>query len=252
MIQLINNILAQLFKIRINKIPKERKLENKYDFETNGIIVEFVGPPGVGKSTLCREYIKGRNLSSTNQIIKSKEINEYLNSNQIHLSDFRKEILIEYINQYINYNSISEKRLNRLNLYFNHLKIDCLILDLLPNRICFLDQHLLQLFSGLPEWLPADNITNDFLKNRIFINCLAEKEVIFERIKSRNKILKSGDFYNLNDKEIKQKIKKISREHQDKIKHLKNKGASIVNINTNEKFSKNIKIIDDFINLNFP
>src|SRR5699024_4685796 len=63
----------------------------------NNLIIEFLGAPGVGKTTFCNYYLKNHQLKTDRKILSRKHLNR-LNPEQLKLNGVHDKILDLKIN----------------------------------------------------------------------------------------------------------------------------------------------------------
>lgn len=241
MIQRINFFLEKKFHfkfIRSRPIP---------DIESNKntLIIEFMGPSAVGKTTLCNYFIKNHKSPLINNFLTSRDLIPYGN-NKVKLTGIHEVLFSERINT-LSKNATGNSKFIKISNFYYHLKNDFIINNYFSNKVFILDEHLIHSFYQLPDILVKLHPT-DFLKNRVFINCSISVEALTHNVRKRIKQGTAAPGYkDLTDEEIWESAKKRLKNKNKSAQTLQDMGASVLTLNMENELNKNLILIDNFL-----
>lgn len=256
MTEAINTFLEKHLQLRVNRVIKRKSLPKNEEGGRNNLIVEFVGAQGVGKSTLFRHYLK-HHKRFDRALISTSEIGLYTKSALIEKADTRyfkmlyDRLLLARINDLQGIRP-SESLLRYFMIidYISILQNDIIINNFLSDKIAVFDRHIFKVFTRAPEFLPGDDPdTIEFMMNRVFIHCRLKPEILLQRIKKRtNETGKTKLAHrNRSDNEVLHIAMEQAVQIENQLKKLKMFGANLLEINGEDDFETNTKIIDDFL-----
>lgn len=222
------------------------KIKPSFSYEFNKkLIVEFVGPPGVGKSYLYNNL----NLDS----IEFITIDSFrkLKDNQM-IKDSKIERIYDEICKYrfetVTNQEISFKDKFR-GIYWNYKVIldDQFLLESSRNYKIILEEGLLHNFY---DYFLKNDIDDYFFKNRVIIFCEATPEIMVDRILDRYR--KTDRIIAHHKDQPKDKLLGIVQNEIKKYNEFKDilieKKICILSINTSENIENNINKIVRFLN----
>jgi len=243
----INQLLINLLGVKITRLIKPRSLTTKNRGSQN-LIIEFLGPPGVGKSTFCRYYLNHHKTQFKKEILTGTNFHAYLKGTRFTLKGMQDKVLDLMIKHYAHKNNDPVLRYKGLCSFKFFLDRDFLINHYLKNKIIFLDEErLLHFFLEEGGQFTKDEFS-DYLKNRVFICCYGSTERVVKHIKKRAKKghilpfhrgLKDGELYEFVDKAVKNALKRYEK--------LKKLGGKTVKINIDDPLEKNREVLDLFL-----
>lgn len=181
MYKIINVLLQKLFGVKIQRVDKNISKNKIYDKD---IYVEFVGTPGVGKTTICKKVQEITNVWNGNNVLNK------CNSTDIQDSLFYK-MLAKY--KLINVNSQDVTDIDKMFLlgYFYKILVDDFIINKCNNGIVVTDEGLVHNFGNeifnkslpsLERVLQLLEEKPDILEINKHCKQKAIEEIVFQRI----------------------------------------------------------------------
>lgn len=247
MLQKINAFLIKSFGLKIVRAA-ENKVLTPIDQPGNNLIIEFLGAPGVGKTTFCNYYFKNHQLKTDKEILSRKHLNR-LNSEQLELSGVHDKILDLKINhdaQMRDITAISKlKSIMNFKVFVEH---DFMIHNYLSDKLVILDEERLLIY-----YLNEDNSLNDqerqeYFENRIFVYCDNTPQNIVRNIKTRAKTGKLLERHkNLNDAQLIEQTEQRKKIVEQRITDLKSKGARFVILDMEQAMDENAGVLDEIL-----
>lgn len=248
----INNILEKHLSVRFTKVARSKSLPERgnNNNKNNNIIVEFIGPSCIGKSTLYYQHVENHREDSEFNTTHGRKFRKHWKSYKKHgssqLNKFHKQLLDNKINFKIKDNGGGIKKFESLKHFKLLLEIDAWIENHLNNTIVIFDEHIFGRLDN--EQRPKDNDFDAFFKNRCFINCYAPPEFHFKNIMNRKKTGTNPIVYkDLKKREIFEKIKFEQQKSKDKVSYFRERNVPILEINTAKGPNQNCKLIDKFL-----
>lgn len=254
MLHKINSWLERAFGYRFVRVFKAIEIEKikTHVGKNNHFIVEFVGTPGVGKTTLRNYYLNNHKLKFNKQILVEKDIRQYATNTRINANLLHEtyKVLINARVKTLNESHMSAgKKLYEMEKFQRYLKWDYIVTVGLNNKIVFFDEHLFHHFRKYPHFLPKDKNTIDFLKNRLYIICWASSDQIIKNIKKRARFGKLNTHHRgKTDDELHAHIKNSIENTNKYSEELIRKGGNVLLINTEKSLEENALKIDQIIN----
>lgn len=220
-------------------------------------IIEFIGPPGVGKTTYYKFLLK--RLKVKYSYIEARDIKALLYTyvrNNIRFSDIHDRLFKDIMKYMALDIEPLESKLKKTN--FELKEIECDALSAQFNGLVINDEgichHFADLLAKYLHCYKDDNSIMHFFKNRLIIYLHAPKEIILDRIKERNRTqnhiwnhhkgLSDDDIMDLTEADLKVKY--------EFYKELKELGSNaIVSIDSQYNIFDNLNIIFNFIRSNY-
>lgn len=239
------------FGFTLQRVPKLKHFfRNK---NKRPIYIEFIGPSGVGKTTLYRYLNRG-------MFLKWYDIKHFYLFNSTKISE--KKIAEVNIYQHLAASRYNENKdsnlslnyinkLNSLRTGYNIIREDAANYFYNEKDIILSEEGIVQFYTvGVNDLLHKNKIDiKNFLTNRAYIYCIASNETIFKRIKKRE--CQTGhrwSGHNLkSEEELYQVIKNNLEEKEQLVKKLK-AFIPVLEINTENPLEFNKKKIIEFIN----
>lgn len=234
-------------KIKLRFLAK--KYKHYFVFEESikeNVIIEFIGPPGVGKTTYAR--LLRKKLESCYHIILGDELRQLLNTRikrGIHYSEFHDSLLIEVLKYSSLDQSNTEERINRIRFNLSQIEYDALasyFRGLVINDEG-ISHHCTKLLIELIKM--NNNSIDNFLKNRIIVFINEEPHIILNRIRQRqekDKTLWYGH-KGLNDNQIIHITQNDLRIKYELCELLQNRNGSCIILKSDHCTDDNIEII---------
>ncbi|MGO3182955.1 MAG: shikimate kinase [Aequorivita sp.] len=250
MFTLLNRGLEKLFGLRLvrGQRPKPPPLSV---ITKNNLIVEFMGPSGVGKTTLRDFYLKHHKFPFKGEMMTEKDLKKYdlkLDESNMGKVEIYELLFSAKLKELSEAQDSFIKTNRRLNLFYNSLKIDFFIRNYLSEKQVFLDQHVFKFFANDFIQLKETEQKQEFLRNRIIIYCKASPEKIMEYIEKRNRTDTTRPVHqNRDSKLLHLQLQEHLTQREKDVQMLKQNGAHILEINTENSLSKNSELIDDFM-----
>ncbi|WP_026452246.1 AAA family ATPase [Aequorivita capsosiphonis] len=249
MLTILNKALEKLFGLRLVRGQQLKPLPLSV-IAKNNVIVEFMGPSGVGKTTLRDFYLKHHKFPFKGEIMTEEDLKKY----DLKLDESKGKEEIYGLLFSAKLKELSEaqesfiKTNRRLNLFYNSLKIDFFIRNYLSETQVILDQHVFKFFANDFIRLKETEQKQAFLRNRIIIYCKASPEKIIEYIEKRNRTDTIRPVHqNRDSKLLHLQLQEHLVQREKDVQMLKQNGAHILEINTENSLSKNSELIDDFM-----
>lgn len=236
----INDYLEKHFGIRINR---SRALPKTDSSREENLIIEFIGTPGVGKSTLIRHFFKNFNSVYTNQLINLEKESKYFNTSTIELKDLYDQLLKQKIIEVSKTKHCGEVQLHLIKNAKNSLVRDVIAHEYFSNKIVFIDEGMLISTSDiLYTYCEAD--LKEYIKGRLVIFCDTDEEIISKQLinrkaKTNNLDLKEEHYRNM----VSRSKKKLNQFH----KKLEEINVPTLKLDTQDDPQENSQQINDFI-----
>lgn len=148
----INAFLQKLFGIRIQRVEKQTEQKSENRRLNKAIYVEFVGTPGVGKTTICKKAQKIANIWNGNNILNNCNSTDIQNS--LFYKMLAKQKLVNVTNQ-----DLSDLDKMFLLGYFHKILVNDFIINKCNNGIVVTDEGLVHNFDDEIFTLINDNAT---------------------------------------------------------------------------------------------
>lgn len=228
-------------------VRAERSFSMKKTAGKNSLIVEFIGAPGVGKSTLCDYYLKNHAHPFKRKILTRKDLNKYSPffeldgvHNQILNIKLKHDAAIEDVSA-----SAKLKRILNFKVFVDH---DYLIRHYLQDQIIFLDEErLLIYFLNMDNGI-TEKERDDYFKNRVFVFCDAPAEVVLNHIKKRaTKGRLIERHRNLSDTELLANIEARRGTITERYKRLTALGVKVIKLDISEGLQNNKNLLDKYL-----
>lgn len=236
-----NSLLEFFFNIRIVKsasVDSRRPPQN--------IIVEFVGPAGVGKTTLCNSFIESN--GGRKSFITREDLVPYVKYHSFKLQEIYDVLLADKMEKTLNlpYSAIQKAKL--IGYYLRVLTISQVINTHFFKKKIVQEEGLFHIFSWQIEKYIDDNRLKSLFNSTHLIHCTASPEFICKNIAKRSESGKTVTHHQtLNDKELHQFVIKNINDYKRVMKRLREHGVKILEINTENSLDENSKLISSFI-----
>ncbi len=247
----LNGVLGKYLGFEIVITGKGSSLKSKEKSVNHTFIIEFMGPSGVGKTTLRNYYLKQYSTSFTGGIITEK----FLETHTLNLNE--KDIENTEIYDILFYQkllTLNQKRSNfvktnrQVRLFYKTLAEDFIIRNYSHKKYAFLDQHIFKFFTENFLQLEDSETQKELLKNRIIVYCHAAPKTVVEYIKKRAASGKiSFKHQGKNESQLYSTLTDHMANRKPQIQKLKEYGACIITINTENSLKENAKLLDDYL-----
>lgn len=243
-----NNIhnLTRSFGFKIQKIPK-LNIPDKVD---SPYCVEFIGVPGVGKSTLFDEMKQ----SIKKNWIEFDEFQKFVDYNykdrMLVNSKTYQDLTHLKINGVVNGKNAPTDKTKKLSVAYKAIKQDYIINQFNKHHIVLMEEHLMFHYRNQIKQLFKKNKNkfDSFIEGRAIIYCYASPKRIAEQVKIREK--KTGKLvpaHNVGSYEqLLKKIKNQLQGQEESISFFKNK-IPVLEVDTEERLSFNVDKINEFL-----
>ena len=161
--------------------------EQEQTLEKNNFIIEFMGPPGVGKTTYARTLAK--NLSSSSELITNTEIKVLLGTNLRNYMIFNDYHTVLF-NDFMSFMALAKDQVrNKVKtVRFGLSELECDAMAAHFNGIVINDEGISHHFTELlikNISSEGDNKVNNLFRNRLIVYLDESKEVVLSRVKQR-------------------------------------------------------------------
>ena len=216
---------------------------------SKGLTVEFVGPPGVGKSTLFQTLLSRKR--------KWLGIGEYRNAIHVApqylgtgLDEIYQALAIHKMDIVANSDFIPTDKLRILGYFYSVLQNDKALALHNPGYTVVLDEGLLHNFSSSVQQLIYRNTQlDDFFAKRKVVQCSAAPETIAQQILRRQQetgnILPQHKGRTLNQLTMDQR--EVAIKMDEFCQDLQRVGIPLLKVNTEEEMGHNADLVKDFI-----
>ena len=235
-LKLINRKLEKYFSIKFVKVHKAKIIDLKGSIGSN-VIVEFLGPPGVGKTYLCDFFIQKYRDSFSSEVITRGDLQNQ-NIGEVELSEMYSELLNYRIRDISNTSKSGINKYRSIKHEHQLLKNDIICNDFLSDSLIITDEQLFKTFGEYAFKIASPEKMRRILKNRVFILCTASPATIFSNQQKKNK-----DFFI----SIEWLTERIAKDVV-LVQHLRKYGSEVLEINTENGLEFNSKEIYSFIN----
>lgn len=231
----INRLLEKYLNIKFIKVFKVKSIISENNKGKN-LIVEFLGPPGSGKTYLCNYFVKNYNNSFAAQIITRVDL-EAQNIGQIKFSREYNQLLDLRINEISSTSKSGEEKYNSIKHEYQLLKNDIICNNFLSNKLIVADEQIFKTFGKYIFEVIDSESMKSLIKNRIFILCHASPERI-----EMNQLRKLKPLpYSKEDL-----LARIAEDFE-LIEKIRKYGGKVLEINTENNLDFNSKKIYSFI-----
>lgn len=247
----INNVLEKAIGVRITKTSNTNKNIDYNQFEVESpLYIEFVGVPGVGKSTLHNSIDWDRNKCLT--------LNHFVDEFKFKKIDFYIDGAEEY--QFLaksNREILSDQRWTDIDYYrsiafcLEVLKEDFVIKNCNNKFIVVSDEGIFHNFAQSSRRLKEirPQLFERFISNRKVVFCYTTPDVLAYRIMKRKE--ETGNIIirhrGLSQQELLEKVKIELEECRVFVEWLKLRGVECLFVNAEEDVDANIKKIESFV-----
>ncbi|HLS30818.1 MAG TPA: hypothetical protein VK021_08180 [Flavobacteriaceae bacterium] len=250
MLTTLNRALEKIVGFKLVRTQRTKPLPSTIKADNN-LIVEFMGPSGVGKTTLRDYYLKHHKFSFEGEVITEKEVKNYhfdFDESKSKKEEIYRLLLAAQLKKISDTKDSFIKTHRRLNLFYDTLKNDFLIRNYLSDTIVFMDQHVFKFFTNDFIHLKKIDQKQEFLQHRIIIYCKASPEIIVNHIEKRKQTGTTRPVHQQrNSKELHQQLQEHLTEREKDIQTLRQNGAHLLEINTEKSLAENTKLIDEFM-----
>lgn len=245
LLKTFNNLGYKIEKTKINKNITNSSQEKP-------VYIEFIGPSGVGKTTLFSEVIKKRKTSDNWTFVKeliptiqSSNIKEY--SDEVHLN-----ILTKRINNITTQPFDYIDKIGLLKFYTNNIYEDIIITSENRNYTVIFEDGIFHNFEDELLDLHEDNLKDFKLlaENRAMVQCFTTKEQITKQINLRLQTTNAiRPVHKGKTKEalIEEQFKALKR-NEEFTNKLMDLGIPVLKIDTSKNLQDNAKTVSGFIN----
>lgn len=225
-----------------------------------GYIVEFVGSPGVGKTTLFEHVIGDEQHACW---YARNQIKTYIETYKPHtfslLKDSHERCISELLHKKSNNllrdnNDPLSKSVGLFNYFLKQLEMDiyATFCEDLPKGLMS-DEGVVQNFTEeiLDMTSHDDFVYHDvfhaLMENRIIIYMIDSTENITKKLHKRNRPARDGAKFH-EQKNIEEKIDKTKREKENMVSIAQQYGATVLKIDAAEDLEMNCNTVSEFIN----
>lgn len=247
----IKNKLSTFFLLRKYSTRFEH---SPASISRNNLIIDFIGPPGVGKTAYTNYLIN--KFDTATKFITSNNLKKLMSTNlsaQIVYKPFHSTLLNDFFFYIEQSNETAKGKIDKTLLALSEIKCDCLSASF--NGIVVNDEGLSHHFTELIYNNISKNsdsiFLEEYLKNRMVVFLDVSPKVLIKRVKNRieynnhiwegHKGLTSKEIIDLTEKDLKIK-RNLSREI------LKSHNSSILIIDSEKEITENIERIINHIN----
>lgn len=250
MLTTLNRALEKLIGFKLVRTQRTKPLPSTIKADNN-LIVEFMGPSGVGKTTLRDYYLIHHKFSFEGEVITEKEVKNYhfnFEESKSEKEKIYRLLLAAQLKKISDTKDSFIKTHRRLNLFYDTLKNDFLIRNYLSDTIVFMDQHVFKFFANDFIHLKETEQKQEFLEHRIIIYCKASPETIINHIEKRKQTGTTRPVHQQREsEELHRQLEEHLAERKKDVQMLKKNGAHLLEINTEKSLAENTKLIDKFM-----
>lgn len=242
------NKLLQNFSVKLIRTAKPVKISRNKS-NGNNYIIEFIGAPGVGKSTLCNYYLKHHGLKTKGEIFTRKQIAAIASGLSVEPTGVHDRILNIKLQHDAGISEMTAvKKLRSIQNFRVFVDHDYVIQNYVKDKLIFLDEErLLSYFLDRAELFSKAEI-DAYFKNRIFVFCDTSSENILAQIQERAKKGRLiARHQNLTEAELLQDIDQRRAITQERFNKLKDNKVAIIQVDIRAGLEKNTQILDEFL-----
>lgn len=199
-------------------------------------VIEFTGPPGVGKTTIMNAFIK--KISKKGLTVESKYLNNIVKSDS--KIKYNGHVLIfDLFKESLDINISSRKLEGQLN----RLQLDLQMMDENLSKTLVADEWLFKAFGKELKQLNNNNLNKfkDVLRNRTIVYVKAPPEKIYSHIQTRNKTW--GGHKHKTKQEIILQTQKSLQSHQDLVELAETHGAKVITLDAMNSVAFNADLL---------
>lgn len=239
--QYINAVLQKLFGVRIQRVPKKNINQNNINkIYKNPIYIEFVGVPGVGKTTLYNEV-------SNNYVLW----NNFIGGGNSFSCDFY-ESLAELKLKTVTAQSVSNiDKLFLLGYFYKMIIQDYNIIQTNKNIIAK-DEGLIHNFGNELYTLLSKNekFVENFIQSRAVVYCYADENSVADRILSRYETMGRllPQHKNKSKEELIVQERITLKRKLETINFIESLNIPVLYVDTVEELAKNVDKVISFVN----
>ena len=236
-----------------NRLAKSLNLYNTGKHNSS-FIIEFLGPPGVGKTTYSNILVK--NLARKKQLISANSIRSLLNAEFVKYLIFQ-DFHVEIYNSFLNYLAMEDdqliKRIRKLK--FGLKELECDALSNCFNGYVINDEGISHHFAYLilnKMLYDHLNVIDEYLHNRLIILLDAPKEMILSNIRKNLKNKKQiwEGYRGLSDDEITNNVEDVLQTEMKLCDfYSKVRNTAVLKLNLKNDINGNINSIITHLNI---
>lgn len=238
------------FGFQISRTPG--RISRQIDFHKTAqpFFIDFMGPSGVGKTTLFNEVYKQRSKSLPWITPKEFLHNQNFSPSDTEIPFSYQKIIELKIDEIRNRKITAYEKLALLGFVSTIIKNEIQVKKRNQNQKVVFEDGFFHVFG----YEIFDLLKEDFERNKIFIEnraivlCTADPKIIAEQILKRSPVEgRRPQHKNLNKSELIQQQKQTIQERKDIALFLNKKGIPLLILNTAENLKENARKVNDFI-----
>lgn len=241
----INSVLEKVFGITVVKSKVPRKKNTSIG---DNLYVEFLGIAGVGKSTICRYFLKNSNINFKNKPLTNSVLEAFRKGTNLNLEGFYDDMYKSKLRRSVGLNRTGETLFSLINYYRSLLLRDLALQNYFNNQIAFVDEGIFQSYAPEILSISHDEIQKQFKSNRVIIFCDATSEYVNNNLQKRRKTGKlKGHHQNMNPATLNKFIEDGLKRERVKVHKLEELGIPILHLCLVENLEINSQLINDFL-----
>jgi len=245
-VKLINYLGYDLVKRYDRKTKRTNETE-----EGTPIKVEFIGPPGVGKSTIFKETLRLR--ENDGEWITSKELLKSLDNYSNYNYEIKEyDVLLgNYFKQILSKNLPIRNKIKLLKYFLKITTEDELVNKFAGKQIVVFSEGLFHNGNNCIMDIEKTNpdIFRQIIQKKAIVNCINQPDIILEYIKKRNEKEKLRMVHrDLTDSELFVKTKSSIKRKKELMQLLIKYNVPCLEINTADNITENAHKVRNFIN----
>lgn len=252
--KLINKILRSANLQLVTCYSGTEPMNRLPDFENNlNVQIEFIGAPGVGKTTVARAYFEryknSQRMLTRDFTFLSSVRKQY--SIVPNIGDIYEQLLDLKVKEVASRQVSSEKKINSIVSLKNILIDDYLMNSISTNSHIVIDEGFVHNFGNILSDFEGTNpqAFAQVFQNRCLIYCKGSTKLIVQNLKTRSLTGKTIDYHKgLNEKEIFELTERSIQNKEILVNKLKQHHIKIIEIDPEQGLETNLKLIHDFIN----